>query len=49
MILVWTDHPYLRVGHHKHPSEMRIIINNEKTIFVTGNAYLCNGTKQVHV
>jgi hypothetical protein len=33
----------------EHPSETRIIINNDKTIFVTANAYICNGTKQVHV
>jgi hypothetical protein len=29
----------------KHPSETRIIINSDKTIFVTTNAYVCNGTK----
>jgi hypothetical protein len=33
----------------EHPSKMRISINNDKTIFVTINAYVCNGTKQVQV
>jgi hypothetical protein len=28
---------------------MRIIINNDKTIFATTSAYVYNGTKQVHV
>jgi archaellum biogenesis ATPase FlaH len=30
-------------------SETRIIINNNKTIFVTVNAYVRNKTKQVHM
>ena len=30
-------------------SEMRIIINNYETIFVTTNAYVSDGSKYVHV
>jgi hypothetical protein len=29
----------------EYPSETREIINNDKTIFVTANANLCNGSK----
>jgi hypothetical protein len=29
----------------EYPSESRKIINNDKTIFVTANAYVCNGSK----
>jgi hypothetical protein len=33
----------------EHPSGMRIVINNDKTIFVTTDAYVSDRTKQVHV
>ena len=33
----------------EYPSETRIIINNYKTIFVTTNAYISDGSKYVHV
>jgi hypothetical protein len=33
----------------EYPSEMRKIINNDKTIFVTANANVGNGSKQIHV
>jgi hypothetical protein len=33
----------------EYPSETRIAINNYKTIFVTTNAYVSDGSKYVHV
>jgi hypothetical protein len=30
-------------------SESKKNINNDKTIFVTANAYVCNRSKQIHV
>jgi hypothetical protein len=33
----------------EYPSETRKIIKNNKTIFVTANANLGNGSKQIHV
>ena len=37
------------VTQKEYPSETRIIINNYKTIFVTTNAYISDGSKYVHV
>jgi hypothetical protein len=33
----------------EYPSELRKIINNDKTIFVTANANIGNWSKQIHV
>jgi hypothetical protein len=33
----------------EHPSKTRIVINNDKTIFVTADAYVGDRTKQVYV
>jgi hypothetical protein len=33
----------------EYPSETRKIINNDKTVFVTANANIENGSKQIHV
>jgi hypothetical protein len=33
----------------EHPSETRIVINNNKTIFVTTNTNVGDRTNQVHV
>jgi hypothetical protein len=33
----------------EYPSETRIIINNIKTILVTTNAYISDGSKEIHV
>jgi hypothetical protein len=33
----------------EHPNEVRIIINNNKTIFITANTNVGNMTKQVYM
>ena len=40
---------YTFVMQKKYPSEARIIINNNKTIFVTTNAYVSHRPKEIHM
>ena len=40
---------YTFVMQKEYPSEMRIIINNDKTIFVTTNANVSHRPKEIHV
>jgi len=46
----FLDYPlsFTLILQKEHPSEAGKIINNYKTIFITANAYVGNGSKQIH-